>query len=104
LKNSIIDLKREYGFKTIKNQLLTNNGTRQRALLSSSHPPSVVASTIAVIDVLEKEPKHVKTLEKHKLFQKAVDDLGFDTDMSQTPIIPIIVGESHIAKMLANKL
>lgn len=76
----------------------------ERALLSSSHPPSVVASTIAVIDVLEKEPQHVKTLEKHKLFQKAVDDLGFDTNMSQTPIIPIIVGESHIAKMLANKL
>ena len=74
-------------------------------LLSSSHPPSVVASTIAAIDVLEKEPQHVKTLWKNtNYFKKAVDDLGFDTGMSQTPIIPIIVGESHIAKTLADKL
>ena len=37
-------------------------------------------------------------------FKKAVQDLGFNTGMSQTPIIPIIVGESHTAKALADKL
>jgi glycine C-acetyltransferase len=74
-------------------------------LLSSSCPPSVVASTIAAIDVLEKEPRHVKKLWKNtKYFKKAVQDLGFNTGMSQTPIIPIIVGESHKAKALADKL
>lgn len=74
-------------------------------LLSSSHPPPVVASTIAAIDVLEKEPRHVKNLWKNtKHFKKAVEDLGFNTGMSQTPIIPIIVGESHTAKSLADKL
>jgi glycine C-acetyltransferase len=74
-------------------------------LLSSSHPPSVVASTIAAIDVLEKEPQHVNTLWKNTTyFKKAVDGIGFNTGMSQTPIIPIIVGESHIAKTLADKL
>jgi glycine C-acetyltransferase len=74
-------------------------------LLSSSHPPPVVASTIAAIDVLEKEPRHVKNLWKNtKYFKKAVEDLGFNTGMSQTPIIPIIVGESHTAKALADKL
>jgi glycine C-acetyltransferase len=74
-------------------------------LLSSSCPPPVVASTIAAIDVLEKEPRHVKKLWKNtKYFKKAVQDLGFNTGMSQTPIIPIIVGESHTAKVLADKL
>lgn len=74
-------------------------------LLSSSHPPPVVASTIAAIEVLEKEPQHVKTLWKNtKYFKKAVDDLGFNTGKSQTPIIPIIVGESQTAKALADKL
>jgi len=74
-------------------------------LLSSSHPPPVVASTIAAIDVLEKEPRHVKNLWKNtRYFKKAVEDLGFNTGMSQTPIIPIIVGESHTAKSLADKL
>jgi len=74
-------------------------------LLSSSHPPPVVASTIAAIDVLEKEPEHVKDLWVNtRYFKKAVEDLGFNTGMSQTPIIPIVVGESHMAKALADKL
>jgi glycine C-acetyltransferase len=74
-------------------------------LLSSSSPPPVVASTIAAIDVLEKEPKHVKNLWANtRYFKKAVEDLGFNTGMSQTPIIPIIVGESQVAKSLADKL
>jgi glycine C-acetyltransferase len=74
-------------------------------LLSSSPPPPVVASTIAAIDVLEKETEHVKNLwENTRYFKKAVEDLGFNTGMSQTPIIPIIVGESHVAKALADKL
>jgi len=74
-------------------------------LLSSSQPPPVIAATIAAIDVLEKEPRHVKRLWKNtRYFKKAVQDLGFDTGLSQTPIIPIIVGESHKAKALADKL
>jgi glycine C-acetyltransferase len=74
-------------------------------LLSSSLPPAVAAATIASIDVLESEPQHVENLWKNTdYFKKAVDDLGFDTGRSQTPIIPIIVGESSKAKALSDKL
>lgn len=74
-------------------------------LLSSSHPPAIAAATIAAIDILENEPEHVDNLWKNtEYFKKAVIDLGFDTGNSQTPIIPIIVGESHKAKALADKL
>ncbi|TRO54160.1 aminotransferase class I/II-fold pyridoxal phosphate-dependent enzyme [Candidatus Bathyarchaeota archaeon] len=74
-------------------------------LLSSSHPPAIAAATIASIDVLEKEPQHVQNLWKNtNYFKKAVEDLGFNTGKSQTPIIPIIVGESQVAKKLADKL
>jgi len=74
-------------------------------LLSSSHPPSVAASTIAAIDVLETEPHHVKNLwDNTDYFKKAVDDLGFNTGRSQTPIIPVIVGESSKAKALSGRL
>jgi len=74
-------------------------------LLSSSHPPAVAAATIAAIDVLENEPQHVEKLWKNtKYFKKAVEDLGFNTGNSQTPIIPIIVGESHKAKALSDRL
>ena len=74
-------------------------------LLSSSLPPAVVAATIASIDVLETEPKHVENLWKNtRYFKAAMDDLGFNTGVSQTPIIPIIVGESSNAKALSDKL
>jgi len=74
-------------------------------LLSSSHPPPVVAATIAAIDVLETEPQHVERLWRNtRFFKKAVEELGFDTGMSQTPIIPIIVGESSTAKRLSDML
>ncbi len=74
-------------------------------LLSSSHPPAIAAATIAAIDVLENEPEHVKNLWKNtNYFKKAVQDLGFDTGNSETPIIPIIVGEPGKAKTLADRL
>ncbi|MCW4049237.1 MAG: aminotransferase class I/II-fold pyridoxal phosphate-dependent enzyme [Candidatus Bathyarchaeota archaeon] len=74
-------------------------------LLSSSHPPAIAAATIAAIDVLETEPWHVNNLwENTRYFKKAVEDLGFNTGKSETPIIPIIVGESHKAKALSDRL
>jgi glycine C-acetyltransferase len=74
-------------------------------LLSGSHPPAVAAACIAAIDVLEKEPQHVRTLWDHtRYFKKAMKDLGFNIGNSETPITPIIVGESGVAKKLSAKL
>lgn len=74
-------------------------------LLSSSHPPAVAAATIAAINVLESEPEHVRSLWNNtNYFKNAIDDLGFNTGMSQTPIIPVIVGPSNKAKALSDKL
>jgi glycine C-acetyltransferase len=74
-------------------------------LLSGSHPPAVAAACIAAIDVLESEPQHVQTLWNHtKYFKKAMKDSGFNIGNSQTPITPIIVGESSVAKKLSTRL
>jgi glycine C-acetyltransferase len=74
-------------------------------LLSGSHPPAVAAACIAAIDVLEKEPQHVRTLWEHtRYFKKAMKDLGFNIGRSETPITPIIVGESGLAKKLSARL
>jgi len=74
-------------------------------LLSGSHPPSVAAACIAAIDVLESEPQHVETLWNNTTyFKRTMKDLGFDTGNSQTPITPIIVGESGVAKKLSVRL
>jgi glycine C-acetyltransferase len=74
-------------------------------LLSGSHPPAVAAACIAAIDVLESEPQHVQKLwENTRYFKKAMKDLGFDIGNSQTPITPVIVGESGVAKKLSARL
>ncbi|MFW9986435.1 MAG: aminotransferase class I/II-fold pyridoxal phosphate-dependent enzyme [Candidatus Odinarchaeota archaeon] len=74
-------------------------------LLSGSHPPPVAAACIAAIDILEKEPQHVKNLWKNTdYFKKALNDLGFNTGMSETPITPVIIGESDQAQKFSVRL
>jgi len=74
-------------------------------LLSGSHPPAVAAACTAAIDVLENEPQHVQKLwDNTRYFKKAMKDLGFNIGNSTTPITPVIVGESGIAKKLSARL
>jgi glycine C-acetyltransferase len=74
-------------------------------LLSGSHPPAVVAACTAAIDVLEHEPQHVQRLWNNtRRFKKAMRDLGFDIGKSETPITPVMVGESGKAKRLSSRL
>jgi len=74
-------------------------------LLSGSHPPPVAAACIAALEVLESEPWHVESLWKNtRYFKKALSDLGFDIGKSQTPITPVIVGESSVARKLSSRL
>jgi len=74
-------------------------------LLSGSHPPAVAGAQLAAIDVLETEPQHVKNLWNNtKYFKKELNSMGFDTGHSETPITPVIVGESSKAKELSNRL
>ncbi len=74
-------------------------------LLSGSHPPAVAGAQLAAIDVLETEPEHVKNLwDNTKYFKKELNNMGFDTGHSETPITPVIVGESSKAKELSNGL
>src|SRR5208283_634275 len=74
-------------------------------LLTGSHPPAVVAAIIAAIDVLESEPQHLQNLWRNtNYFKKAMKELGFDVGNSETPITPIMVKESSLAKRLSERL
>ncbi len=74
-------------------------------LLSGSHPPAVAGAQLAAIDVLETEPEHVRNLwDNTDYFKKELNSMGFDTGESETPITPVIVGESSKAKELSNLL
>ncbi|MGD0588678.1 MAG: aminotransferase class I/II-fold pyridoxal phosphate-dependent enzyme [Thermoplasmata archaeon] len=74
-------------------------------LLSGSAPPPVAAACLAAVDVLETEPEHVERLWIHtRRFKKEMRELGFDLGHSETPITPVMVGESRVAQQLSSRL
>ena len=74
-------------------------------LLSTAHPPGIVAANIASIEVVENEPQHVKKVwENTNYFKKEVQGMGFNTGNSETPIIPLIIGDPSKAQELARIL
>jgi glycine C-acetyltransferase len=74
-------------------------------LFSTSLPPSVVASCIAALDVLQEEPQLIERLwENANYFRDGLKRLRFDTGESQTPITPVIVGKGYLAMELSDRL
>ena len=74
-------------------------------LFSTSHPPSVVATCIAAIDLLENDTSLVERLwENAHFFKRGLEQLGFNTGKSETPITPVIVGEGALAMQFSDRL
>jgi len=74
-------------------------------LFSTSHPPSVAASCIAALDVLEQEPQIIERLwENTRFFKAGLVALGFNTGISESPITPVIAGEGALAMKLSDRL
>ncbi len=79
--------------------------TARPFLFSSSHPPSVTATCLAAIGVLETEPRHVEKLWANaKMFKAGLEKAGFDTGASETPITPVMVGDTKKATEFSNRL
>ena len=74
-------------------------------LFSTSHPPSVAATCLAALDVLEREPQLMSKLwENTAFFKQGLKALGFDTGNSQSPITPVIVGDAAVAMRFSDRL
>ncbi len=67
-------------------------------LFSTSHPPAVTAACLAAFDLLINEPERVALLwDNTNYFKQLLKREGFDTGQSETPIVPIIIGETQAA-------
>jgi len=74
-------------------------------LFSTSHPPSVTATCIAALDILEQEPEIIDRLwDNTRFFKAGLQKLGFNTGMSESPITPVIAGEGSRAMKLSDRL
>jgi 8-amino-7-oxononanoate synthase len=73
-------------------------------IFSASMPPGNVAAVSAALDVMIEEPERIeRVIEIGDFMRREFQTLGFNTGPSQTPIIPIIIGDEY-ATLLVWKL
>jgi glycine C-acetyltransferase len=74
-------------------------------LFSTSHPPAVAAACLEAIHVLEDEPELIDRLWANtRRFKTELVRLGFDTGASETPITPVMMGDSTTAARFSDRL
>ena len=90
------------GSRTLINYLIN---TSRNLIYTTGLPPAVLAVNHAAIDLVESASSLRDALwERTHFFKKELDRLGFDTLETETPIIPLIVGEAaktvHFSSLL----
>jgi 8-amino-7-oxononanoate synthase len=69
-------------------------------IFSASNPPASVAAVLAALDVIEQEPERREALWRNtRRMQDGLRSLGYDIGQSETPIVPVQIGE--LERMLA---
>ena len=81
---------------------------RQKArpnLFSSALTPADTAACLAAVELLDESEELVNKLwENTDYFKTKMEKLGFDTGRTETPIVPIIIGEVAKAKQFSTRL
>ena len=74
-------------------------------LFSNALPPTVAASALQAVRVIEREPQRVERLrENTRYFRERITEAGFAPLPGDTPIVPIIVGETALAIQMSDLL
>ena len=74
-------------------------------LFSTSHPPSVTATCLAALDVLESDDSLIERLwDNTRFFKAGLTALGLDAGRSESPITPVIVGDAALAMRFSDRL
>ncbi len=65
-------------------------------IFSAALPPSCVASISKAIDIIEEEPQRIKRLwDNSGYLMKRFKEMGLNTGGTQTPIIPVLIGDNE---------
>jgi glycine C-acetyltransferase len=81
---------------------------RQKArpnLFSSALTPADTAACVAAAEYIETHPELVEKLwDNAEYFKRGMNELGFDTGHTETPIVPVMLGDVKLAKEFSAKL
>lgn len=74
-------------------------------IFSAAPPPASVAAALKALEIVEREPDRRKLLWEHTAYMKReLRGLGFDTGDSESPVIPIVVGQDLTAFKMVSRL
>ena len=74
-------------------------------LFSNALPPTVAASALAAVEFIEAHPERVQALrENATYFRAAITEAGFAPIPGDTPIVPIVVGETSLALEMSERM
>jgi len=74
-------------------------------IFSAATPPPMAAAVIAALKVLKREPERRKQLwENTEYMKRELQNLGFDTGDSDSPVIPILIGDELATFAMAKRL
>jgi 8-amino-7-oxononanoate synthase len=74
-------------------------------IFSAAPPPGAAAAVLKALEIVEREPDRRKQLwENTKFMKRELDGLGFDTGHSESPVIPIVVGDDLAAFTVTKRL
>jgi 8-amino-7-oxononanoate synthase len=67
-------------------------------IFSASLPPSVVATVLAVLDIIRREPQRRQAvLDKARFMATQLRDIGYDAPFHGAQIVPVILGNYTLA-------
>ncbi len=79
--------------------------TARQFIFSSALPPATTAGLIAAFNVLQEEPEiRVRLWRNVNYISERLTSLGFSISETQTPIIPIIIGDESLAIKFAKSI
>jgi 8-amino-7-oxononanoate synthase len=74
-------------------------------IFSAAPPPGSCAAALKAVEIIEREPERRKQLwENTEYMKRELDGLGFDTGVSASPVIPMVVGDDLTAFTMATRL
>lgn len=74
-------------------------------IFTTALPPAVLASALAALEIVDVETwRRERTLANATFLRDGLRELGFDTLRSETQIIPVVVGDAHLATEMSGML
>jgi glycine C-acetyltransferase len=74
-------------------------------IYTTAIPPAVAAMAMAALDIVEQEPqRRARLWENTAYFRKGMQEMGFDLGRSETPIVPVLIGDNALTMAADRRL